>query len=71
MVPTVQSVQSYKFVERKAVLLFLLLLPSLSSTLVVKVGDIADLQLAQLEAQAELVEDKTLPLECRRKVKNM
>ena len=43
-----------------------LLFAGLSAKLVVKEKDIADLQLAQLEAEAELVEDKTLPLECRR-----
>ena len=48
-----------------------LLFAGLSAKLVVKEKDIADLQLAQLEAEAELVEDKTLPLECRREVENM
>ena len=67
MAPTDQR----KFVEllhKQAALL--LLLPGLASgALVVKEAEIADLQLAHLEAEAELVEDITLPLECRRKVK--
>ena len=75
MTPTDRSLPSCKFVEllRKALLVFFLqlLIPGLSSELVVKEKDIADLELAQLEAEAELVEDTTLPLECRRKVKNM
>ena len=37
--------------------------------LVVKEQDFADLQLEHLQTQAQLVQDKTLPLECRRQVK--
>ena len=57
---------------RKALLLVCLqhLVPGSYAELVVKEKDIADLQLDQLQAQAELVEDTTLPLECRRQVKH-
>ena len=61
-----------KFVKYlfKALLLICLqlLVPGSLADLVVKEKDIADLQLDQLQAQAELVEDTTLPLECRRQV---
>ena len=64
---------SPKFVKylRKALLLFCLQLhvPGSLADLVVKEKDIAGLQLDQLQAQAELVEDTTIPLECRRQVK--
>ena len=62
-----------KFVKYlfKALLLICLQLhvPGSLADLVVKEKDIADLQLDQLQAQAELVEDTTIPLECRRQVK--
>ena len=64
---------SPKFVKylHKALLLICLQLhvPGSLADLVVKEKDIADLQLDQLQAQAELVEDTTIPLECRRQVK--
>ena len=66
---------SPKFVKylRKALLLICLqlLVPGSLADLVVKEMDIADLQLNQLQAQAELVEDTTLPLECRRQVTHL
>ena len=76
MTPTEGSLpSSCKFVKflHKALLVFFLqlLVPGLSAKLVVKEKDIDDLQLAHLEAEAELVEDTTLPLECRREVENM
>ena len=65
---------SPKFVKYlfKALLLICLqlLVPGSLADLVVKEKDIADLQLDQLQAQAELVEDTTTPLECRRQVKH-
>ena len=45
-----------------------LLVPGSLADLVVKENDFADLQLDRIQSQAELVEDKTLPLECRRQV---
>ena len=64
---------SCKFLHKALLVFFFLqlLFAGLSAKLVVKEKDIANLQLAQLEAEAELVEDKTLPLECRREVENM
>ena len=65
---------SPKFVKHlhKALLLVYLqlLAPGCLADLVVKEKDIADLQLDHLQAQAELVEDTTLPLQCRRQVKH-
>ena len=65
---------SPKFVKylRKALLLVYLqlLVPGCLADLVVKEKDIADLQLDHLQTQAELVEDTTLPLQCRRQVKH-
>ena len=64
---------SQKFVKylHKALLVFLLqtFIPSSLANLVVNEKDFADLQLDQVLTQAELVEDTTLPLECRRQVK--
>ena len=75
MTPTDQIWPSPKFVKnlRKALLvvcLQLLVAGSLAD-LVVKEKDIADLQLDQVQAQAELVEDTTLPIQCRRQVENL
>ena len=64
---------SQKFVKylHKALLVFLLqtFIPCSLANLVVNEKDFADLQLDQVLTQAELVEDTTLPLECRRQVK--
>ena len=66
------SCKSVKFLHKALLVFFLqLFVPGLSAKLVVNEKDIADLQLAHLEAEAELVEDTTLPLECRREVENM
>ena len=46
-----------------------LFVPGSLAKLVVKEQDMVNLQLDQVQAQAELVEDTTLPLECRRQVK--
>ena len=64
------SPKSVKYL-RKALLFGCLqiLLPGSLADLVVKEKDIGNLQLDQVQAQAELVEDTTLPLECRRQVK--
>ena len=75
MTPPHPSHPSSKFVTYLsktllAVCLQLLVPDCCLADLVVKEKDFADLQLDHLQTQAQLVEDKTLPLECRRQVKN-
>ena len=61
----------FKYLHKALLLVYLqLLVPGSLADLVVKEKDIADLQLDQLQTHAELVEDTTLPLQCRRQVKH-
>ena len=71
MTLTLPSQKKFKYLH-KALLVFLLqiFIPGSLADLVVKEKDYADLQLDQVLTQAELVEDTTLPLECRRQVYN-
>ena len=60
-----------KYLHKSLLLVYLqLLVAGCLADLVVKEKDIADLQLDQLQTQAELLEDTTLPLQCRRQVKH-
>ena len=63
------SPKSFKYFSEALLVVFLqLLVPGSLADLVVKEKDLDDLQLDQVQAQAELVEDTTLPFECQRQV---
>ena len=64
--------KSFKYLREALLVVFLqLLVPGSLADLVVKKKDLDDLQLDQVQAQAELVEDATLRLECRRQVNKL
>lgn len=64
--------KSFKYLREALLVVFLqLLAPGSLADLVVKEKDLAALHLDQVRAQAQLVEDTTLPFECQRQVIHM